>query len=104
MKKIKITLTIIILQLSMNSYSQTIKYYESDYSIKVTLDKDESVDGGSVDDIMRTNTSIIHNTSNSTVEIKLSDHDKRIFFFKDVKYSQTFTNNGNKYVAYTANE
>ncbi len=104
MKGIKIILTIIILQFSLSSYSQTIKRYESDYSIKVTVDKDESPDGGSVEDIMQANVSIIYDTSNSTIEIKLSDHNKRIYFFKNVKYNQTFTNNGNKYVAYTANE
>jgi hypothetical protein len=104
MKAVKIILTIIILQLSTSSYSQTIKRYQSDYSMKVTIDKDESADGGSLDDIMRANISIAHNISNSTIEIKLSDHDKRIYFFKDVKYNQTFTNNGNKYVAYTANK
>lgn len=104
MKEIKIILTIIILQFSMNSYSQTIRRYVSDYSIKVTLAKDESADGGSVDDIMRANISIVHNTSNSTIEIKLSDQDKRIYFFKDVKYNQAFTNNGNNYVTYTGNE
>ena len=104
MKGIKIILTIIILQFSLSSYSQTIKRYESDYSIKVTVDKDESPDGGSLEDIMKANVSIIYDTSSSTIEIKLSDHNKRIYFSKNVKYSQTFTNNGNKYVAYTANE
>lgn len=92
------------LLLVVNSYSQDIKRYESDYSIKVTVDKNESPEGGSVDDIMRANVSIIHNTANSTIEIKLADHDRRIYFFNNVKYNQTFTNDGNKYVAYTATE
>lgn len=104
MKKINIVLTIIVLLFSLSSYSQVIKQYESDYSIKLTLDKDESPDSGSVDDIMKANVSIVHNTINSTIEIKLTDHNHRIYFFKNVKYSQTFTNNGNKYIAYTADE
>ena len=93
-----------IILFSFNGYSQSVKRYESDYSIKVTVDKNESRDGGAVEDIMQANVSIVYDTSSSTIEIKLSDHNRRIYFFKNVKYSETFTNNENKYVAYTATE
>src|SRR5271157_4703004 len=104
MKIIKIILTIIILNFSLDIYSQAIRRYESDYSMKVTIDKDESADGGSVQDVMQVNTSIIYNITNSTIEVILTDQNKRIYFLKNVKYDQTFTNKGNKYVAYTADE
>lgn len=104
MKGIKIILVVTFFLFTLNSYSQSVKRYESDYAIKVTIDKNESPDGGTVEDIMQANTSIVYDTSRSTIEIKLSDHNRRIYFFKNVKYSETFTNNGNKYVAYTAYE
>lgn len=105
MKCIKILITIIILQISFNSYTQTIKRYESDFAVKAIIDKDESLNSGTIEDIIKLNVEIIFNTLKSTIEIKLSDHDARSYFFKDVKYNQTyFTEDGNKYVAYTANE
>lgn len=104
MKAIKFILTFIILQFSHSIYSQTIKHYESDYAIVLAVDKDESPEGGTFEDAVKANISIIHDTSKSTIEIKLADYDKRISFFTNVKYSQTFTNNGNKYISYTANQ
>lgn len=104
MKAIKFILIFIILQLSHNIYSQTIKHYKSDYAIVVTIDKDESHDGGTFEDAVKANFIIIHDTSKSTIEIKLSDYDKRVSLFTNVKYNQTFTNNGNKYISYTASQ
>lgn len=102
MKGIKLILIIMIFQFSFISYSQNIIRYESDYAISGTIDKDESPDGGSIEDIIKSNVMIIYDTNKSTIEIKLSDYDKRIYFFTNVIYNQTFTNNGNKYVSYTA--
>lgn len=104
MKIFRIILSISFLLLTISSYSQNIKQYKSDFSVKIILDKDESPESGSIDDVMKANVSIIHNMTNSTIEFKLSDHNRRIYFFKDVKYSETFINNGNKYTAYTAIE
>ena len=104
MKRKIIILMILFLQFSLDSSTQNIKRYYSDYSVTVNIDIDESPDGGSFEDILWANVSIIHDIFNSTIEIKLSDSDKRIYFFTSVKYDQTFTSNGNQYVAYTANE
>ncbi len=103
MKKVKFVLIVIILQFTLGSYSQDIKRYESDYSIKMTIDKDdESRDGGKLEDIARIPVSIIFDMANSTVEVKLSEENKRLYFFTSVKYNQTFTSKGKEYVAYTA--
>src|SRR5690606_37116415 len=104
MTKIKAFLIFSALLFSFIGYSQTIKHYKSDYCIKVTTDISQSPDKGSVNGIRKDNVSIIHNTTNSTIEFKFTDDNKRIFFFRDVKYRETFTNNGNKYIAYSGNE
>ena len=99
MKKL---LSIILVLISTNIFSQTTRHYESDYFIQFRISADESIDGGSVEDIIKTKTIIIHNTLNSTVEIKYAEQNETIFLFTNVKYSQKFTSDNETYSSYTA--
>ncbi|MCA0933242.1 hypothetical protein LCM02_12335 [Lutimonas saemankumensis] len=104
MKNFKTLLVSIVVLLSFKSYSQAIKYYDSDYSIKVKMDKYQSTDGGEYQGALQENIRLIHDKSKSTLQIILSDYDKVVHLFKNVEYHEIFYNDGNKYIAYTANK
>jgi hypothetical protein len=104
MKEIKIIFTIIIFHFSFYGYSQTIRNFKSDYSIKITQNEDESLDAGKVDGVVKENINIIYDVDNYTVELKIIESNETILFLKNVKYSQSLIDNGKKYVAYTADK
>ncbi|MCG8750503.1 hypothetical protein [Tenacibaculum finnmarkense] len=102
MKEIKIIFTIVILQFSLFGYSQTIRKFQSDYSVKVTISENESLDGGKVDGIIKKDINITYDIDNQTVELKTVAENETILFLKNVKYNQKLIDKGKKYVAYTA--
>ncbi|WP_321516606.1 hypothetical protein [Marinifilum fragile] len=99
----KYTFTAILILIAINISAQNIRRYASDYAIKFTISEDEKRDGGAVKDIMKEEVLILHNKQNSTIEIKFVEQDLRIFFFKNVKFYQKFTEKGDVYNSYTAN-
>ena len=101
MKKITIILLLIS---STNIFSQRIIRYKSDYTIKYKVAQDEIRDGGSIEDTIKMDVDIIHNTLEKTVEVELSENGKKLFFFKNVKYKETFYTENQKYTAYKAED
>ncbi len=101
MKKITIILIFII---SNNIFSQTIIRYKSDFTVKYKVALDESRDGGNIEDTIKMDVEIIHNTLEKTVEVELSENRKKLFFFKKVNFKETFYNGSEKYNSYNAED
>ena len=102
MRNTKLIITIISFLFSVNIHSQ-VKRYLSDYSMKIKIEKEVSLHSGTAEEISIENVYIIHDTIKSTVDVKYVEDDKRISFFTNVTYSESFTDKlDNQYVAYTA--
>jgi hypothetical protein len=100
MKKITIILFLIT---STNIFSQNIIRYESDFTMKFTIDpNNESPDGGSIDGVIKNNVNIIHNTLEQTLEINQFENGKNLLFYKNLRFKGTFFSKNEKYKSYYA--
>ena len=99
----KITLILLLIN-SYNIFSQTIIRYKSDYTIKFKIAPDESIDSGSIEDTIKMDVDIIYNSLEKTVQVQFSENGKKLFFFKDVNYKETFYSKSQKYDSYNARD
>lgn len=100
--KLIIRILPILLLLTFSSFSQSVIRYECSGAAKIKLSEDGSTEGGSIEDFIKSEATIIYDRTKATISITFAETDKLKFFYRNVKFHSKNLYDNEEYYSYTA--